>query len=194
MRPLRLKKKTKFSVTYRVTDDDYREVEIAAGKKLRETTVVEGKGGGELHLQLAAFGAPMVAYKKITVTGKLHKRFLEKTRKLAKELDDLEELREAFDKDAKKRAKIDQESSETLNTVLANSGAKSLYDRAVGYAVFDGFSPFVVAATTAVAAGGLLTMIVDTMIPEAFAETHDWAGLLCVLGFLVSFALSQTTG
>ena len=63
-----------------------------------------------------------------------------------------------------------------------------------GYMVFDGFSPFVIAATTAVAAGAMLTMIVDTMIPEAFAETHNWAGLIAVLGFLVSFTLSQLAG
>ena len=63
-----------------------------------------------------------------------------------------------------------------------------------GYALFDGFSPFIVAATTAVAAGAMLTMIVDTMIPEAFSETHDWAGLIAVLGFLVSFALTEITG
>jgi ZIP family zinc transporter len=59
-----------------------------------------------------------------------------------------------------------------------------------GYVVFDEFSPFVVALTTAIAAGAMLTMIIDTMIPEAFAETHNWAGLIAVLGYLVSFALS----
>jgi ZIP family zinc transporter len=32
------------------------------------------------------------------------------------------------------------------------------------------------------------------MIPEAFAETHDWAGLIAVLGFLTSFALSALAG
>ena len=63
-----------------------------------------------------------------------------------------------------------------------------------GYAIFGGLSPFVIAATTAVAAGAMLTMIVDTMIPEAYAETHDWAGLVTVLGFLVSFALTELTG
>jgi ZIP family zinc transporter len=40
----------------------------------------------------------------------------------------------------------------------------------------------------------MLTMIVDTMIPEAFAETHNWAGLIAVLGFLVSFSLSKVAG
>jgi ZIP family zinc transporter len=63
-----------------------------------------------------------------------------------------------------------------------------------GYVLFDGLSPFVVAATTAVAAGAMLTMIVDTMIPEAFAETHNWAGLIAVIGFLTSFTLSQIAG
>jgi ZIP family zinc transporter len=59
-----------------------------------------------------------------------------------------------------------------------------------GYVVFDAFSPFVIALTTAIAAGAMLTMIIDTMIPEAFAETHNWAGLIAVLGYLVSFSLT----
>ena len=63
-----------------------------------------------------------------------------------------------------------------------------------GYLVFGGLSPGIIAATTAVAAGAMLTMIVDTMIPEAFAETHDWTGLIAVLGFLVSFALTELAG
>lgn len=63
-----------------------------------------------------------------------------------------------------------------------------------GYVLFDSFSPAVVAATTAIAAGAMLTMIVDTMIPEAFAETHDWTGLIVVLGFLTSFSLTELAG
>lgn len=61
----------------------------------------------------------------------------------------------------------------------------------LGYSVFRHFSPQVVAATTAVAAGGVLAMLVDTMIPEAFEETHDFAGLITVTGFLAAFALSK---
>ncbi len=67
------------------------------------------------------------------------------------------------------------------------SGIASL----LGYAVFRHFSPQIVAATTAVAAGGVLAMLVDTMIPEAFEETHDFAGLITVAGFLAAFALSK---
>ena len=44
--------------------------------------------------------------------------------------------------------------------------------------------PFVIAAPTAVAAGAMLTMLVDTMIPKACAETHSWVGLIAFLGFL----------
>jgi ZIP family zinc transporter len=63
-----------------------------------------------------------------------------------------------------------------------------------GYVVFGALSPFIVAATTAVAAGGMLAMIVDTMIPEAVEETHDWARRFVVLGFLVSFTLTKIAG
>jgi ZIP family zinc transporter len=64
----------------------------------------------------------------------------------------------------------------------------------LGFTVFEAFPPEVVAATTAVAAGAILAMLVDTMIPEAFAEAHDLAGLITVLGFLVSFILSKLGG
>lgn len=60
-----------------------------------------------------------------------------------------------------------------------------------GYALFANLSPFVIALTTAIAAGAMLTMVIDTMIPEAFAGTHNWAGLIAVLGYLISFSLSS---
>ncbi len=60
-----------------------------------------------------------------------------------------------------------------------------------GYTLFRGVSPDGVAATTAVAAGAILAMLVDTMIPEAFEQAHDFAGLIAVLGFLAAFALSK---
>jgi ZIP family zinc transporter len=64
----------------------------------------------------------------------------------------------------------------------------------VGYTVFSDFSAGVVAATTAVAAGAILAMLADTMIPEAFEHAHDASGLITVLGFLASFALSKLGG
>ncbi|MET9544795.1 ZIP family zinc transporter [Streptomyces sp. NPDC006627] len=61
----------------------------------------------------------------------------------------------------------------------------------LGYAVVGGMSTAVVAAVTAVAAGAILAMIADTMIPEAFENAHLAIGLITVCGFLVSFALSH---
>ena len=37
-------------------------------------------------------------------------------------------------------------------------------------------------------------LVIDTMVPEAVAETHDWAGVFAVLGFLISFSLSELAG
>jgi ZIP family zinc transporter len=67
------------------------------------------------------------------------------------------------------------------------SGLASL----VGYGVFSGFSQDVIAATEAIAAGAILAMIADTMVPEAFEIAHDYAGLITVMGFLAAFILSK---
>lgn len=64
----------------------------------------------------------------------------------------------------------------------------------LGYAVFQDFSPRVIAATMAVAAGAILAMLADTMIPEAFEQSHDFAGLITVTGFLAAFALTKLVG
>lgn len=64
----------------------------------------------------------------------------------------------------------------------------------IGYAVFSQFSTEVIAATTAIAAGAILAMLVDTMIPEAFEKSHDFAGLITVFGFLAAFMLSKLGG
>jgi ZIP family zinc transporter len=60
-----------------------------------------------------------------------------------------------------------------------------------GYTFFSGFSADVIAATTAVAAGAILAMLADTMIPEAFEQAHHFAGLITVAGFLVACVLSK---
>ncbi|KAA9332174.1 hypothetical protein F0P96_11860 [Hymenobacter busanensis] len=64
----------------------------------------------------------------------------------------------------------------------------------VGFTVFSHFSPNVIGATTAVAAGAVLAMIADTMIPEAFEVAHNFTGLITVLGFLAAFVLSKLGG
>jgi zinc transporter, ZIP family len=67
------------------------------------------------------------------------------------------------------------------------SGLASLF----GYAVFSHLSREVIAATTALAAGAILAMLADTMMPEAFEETHTLAGLITVFGFLTAFVISK---
>jgi ZIP family zinc transporter len=62
---------------------------------------------------------------------------------------------------------------------------------ALGVLLLDGASPALVAAITAVAAGAILAMVADTMIPEAFERTHLYAGLVATVGFALSFALEQ---
>ena len=64
----------------------------------------------------------------------------------------------------------------------------------VGNMALGGAAPSVIAAVTAVAAGAILAMLCDTMIPEAFEVTHEFAGLITVAGFLAAFALSKLGG
>jgi ZIP family zinc transporter len=70
-------------------------------------------------------------------------------------------------------------------SIAAVSGLAAL----VGSLVLDGAAPELIAVITAVAAGAILTMIADTMIPEAFEETHAWTGVITTGGFLVAFAI-----
>lgn len=63
-----------------------------------------------------------------------------------------------------------------------------------GNVLFVHVSPEVIAATTAVAAGAILCMLADTMIPEAFAEAHNFAGLITVIGFLTAFIITKLGG
>lgn len=62
----------------------------------------------------------------------------------------------------------------------------------LGYVVFAQASNNVIAATLAVAAGAMLAMLSDTMMPEAFEEAHNFTGLVTVAGFLAAFTLSKT--
>jgi ZIP family zinc transporter len=72
-------------------------------------------------------------------------------------------------------------------TIAVLSGAAAL----LGYVSLGGAPPEVVAVITAVAAGAILTMIADTMIPEAFERTRTWTGLITTVGFLVAFAIDR---
>ena len=59
----------------------------------------------------------------------------------------------------------------------------------LGYLALGSAAPEVIAVITALAAGAILTMIADTMIPEAFEEARTWTGLITSLGFLTAFAI-----
>ena len=61
----------------------------------------------------------------------------------------------------------------------------------IGCLLLQGASAATIAVITAVAAGAILAMIADTMIPEAFERTHMYAGLLATIGFLVAFTISR---
>jgi ZIP family zinc transporter len=51
--------------------------------------------------------------------------------------------------------------------------------------------PKIIAVALAVAAGAILALIVDNLIPEAFEVTHEYSGIITVVGFLMAFALSK---
>ena len=61
----------------------------------------------------------------------------------------------------------------------------------LGCLLLVGASVQVVSVITALAAGAILTMVADTMIPEAFERAHLYAGLLATLGFLAAFTISR---
>ena len=58
-----------------------------------------------------------------------------------------------------------------------------------GYALFQDSSPDTVAFVLAFAAGAILTMLADTMMPEAFEHGGKLAGIVTTLGFAVAFAI-----
>jgi zinc transporter, ZIP family len=60
----------------------------------------------------------------------------------------------------------------------------------LGFVLFDGASASWLAFVLAFAAGAILTMLADTMMPEAFERSGKWTGLATTLGFAVAFAVT----
>ncbi|GIE74259.1 hypothetical protein Aph02nite_02090 [Actinoplanes philippinensis] len=60
-----------------------------------------------------------------------------------------------------------------------------------GYTILADAPATLLGWITALAGGAILTMVADTMIPEAFEDAHLLIGLITVTGFLLSFALSH---
>jgi zinc transporter, ZIP family len=71
-------------------------------------------------------------------------------------------------------------------TVTAVSGISAL----AGYAFFDGASAATIAFVQAFAGGALLTMLADTMMPEAFRYGGKQVGLVTTLGFALAFFIT----
>jgi zinc transporter, ZIP family len=63
----------------------------------------------------------------------------------------------------------------------------------VGYAVADATAGDFKALIDGFAAGALIVMLIDSMIPEATREAGRTAGLVTTLGFAVAAALSAVS-
>ena len=59
-----------------------------------------------------------------------------------------------------------------------------------GYVLLQGASPAVVAGIQTFAAGAIITMLADTMIPEATEHAGRLVGLVTMIGFALAFLLS----
>jgi ZIP family zinc transporter len=70
-------------------------------------------------------------------------------------------------------------------SVLLISGMAS----AAGYLSLGTAAPVLPAMLLAFAAGGVLAMLAESMIPEAFADAQPFIGLITVLGFLAAFLI-----
>ena len=71
--------------------------------------------------------------------------------------------------------------------VTAVSGLSAL----IGYALLDGASPRTIAFVLSFAGGAILTMLADTMMPEAFEHGGRYVGLATTGGFGLAFAISE---
>jgi ZIP family zinc transporter len=69
--------------------------------------------------------------------------------------------------------------------------AASVIAAAVGYGLLRSASPDVVAFIEAFAAGSILVMLADTMMPDAYANGGREVGLVAVLGFIVASGLAS---
>jgi len=60
---------------------------------------------------------------------------------------------------------------------------------ALSHFALGGLAPELVAGILAFAAGGVLAMLAETMVPEAFQDAQPFIGLITVVGFLAAFLL-----
>jgi len=60
-----------------------------------------------------------------------------------------------------------------------------------GFTLLGQLGDAYIAFALALAAGAILVMIIQTMIPEAFEDMHDITGPIAALGFLVAYSASE---
>jgi zinc transporter, ZIP family len=65
---------------------------------------------------------------------------------------------------------------------------------AIGFAVLSKTSPFVISIAISFAAGAILVMLAESMIPEAFEEGGSKIGLAAMAGFTIAFILGRLDG
>jgi zinc transporter, ZIP family len=65
---------------------------------------------------------------------------------------------------------------------------------AIGFAVLSKASPFVISIAISFAAGAILVMLAESMIPEAFQEGGSRIGLAAMAGFVIAFILGRIGG
>jgi zinc transporter, ZIP family len=64
----------------------------------------------------------------------------------------------------------------------------------LGYASFGDSSPETIAFVQGFAAGAILTMLADTMMPEAFENGGPVVGLATTVGFSLAFLIATLEG
>ena len=69
--------------------------------------------------------------------------------------------------------------------------AASTFAAAVGFGALGEADPVAVGVVQAFAAGAILTMLADTMLPEAVDHAGPLVGLVTAFGFVCAFLLSQ---
>jgi ZIP family zinc transporter len=69
--------------------------------------------------------------------------------------------------------------------IVAVSGLAS----PAGYGLFQNYSPATAAFILTLAAGTILTMLANTMMPEAFKHADRWVGVVTTLGSAIAFTI-----
>lgn len=80
-------------------------------------------------------------------------------------------------------------STRKIMTMWVGIAIVSAFASLLGYVIFQNAGPDVVAFVLAFAAGAILTMLADTMIPEAYENGGKLVGIVTTLGFAIAFTI-----